>query len=239
MKKADLRPDGGGVVDAPAAAPGRFHPLDRTALAAGVDALARVDSDVAKALDRIGYPPPRQRPAGFATLLQVMNAQQLSTRSAAAIWRRIEAALAPKVTAAGLLALDDAALKAIGFSRQKMRYGRALAEAVADGRLDLEALALCPEEEAIAAISALPGFGRWSAEIYLLFALGRSDVWPADDLGLQVGMQRLKRLEARPNRKLMDALGEPWRPWRGAGALFLWHVYGAATLDDAIAAPPA
>jgi DNA-3-methyladenine glycosylase II len=209
------------------------HPLGRASLATAIDELARVDADVARALARLGYPPPRQRPAGFATLLQVMNAQQLSTRSAAAIWARLEAALAPEVTAAGLLALDDAALKAIGFSRQKTRYGRALAEAVADGRLDLEMLAHAPEDEAIAAISALTGFGRWSAEIYLLFALGRADVWPADDLGLQIGMQRLKRLEARPGRRLMDDLGEPWRPWRGAGAIFLWHVYGAATLDDA------
>jgi DNA-3-methyladenine glycosylase II len=209
------------------------HPLDQTALTTAIDEVARVDADVARALARIGYPPPRQRPAGFATLLQVMNAQQLSTRSAAAIWARLEAALAPEVTAAGLLALDDAALKAIGFSRQKTRYGRALAEAVAEGRLDLETLAHAPEDEAIAAISALTGFGRWSAEIYLLFALGRADVWPADDLGLQIGMQRLKRLEARPGRRLMDALGEPWRPWRGAGAIFLWHVYGAATLEDA------
>ena len=89
-----------------------------------------------------------------------------------------------------------------------------------------------PEEEAIAAIAAQRGFGRWSAEIYLLFALGRADIFPADDLGLQVGMQRLKRLEARPHRKVMDQLAEPWRPVRGCGAIFLWHYYGAATLDQ-------
>jgi DNA-3-methyladenine glycosylase II len=113
-----------------------------------------------------------------------------------------------------------------------MAYGRSLAEAVASGVLDLEALAGLPEEEAIAAISAMRGFGRWSAEIYLLFALGRADIFPADDLGLQIGMQRLKRLEARPGRKAMTELAEPWRPWRGCGAIFLWHFYGAATLDE-------
>ena len=94
---------------------------------------------------------------------------------------------------------------------------------------------MLPEEEAIAAISALRGFGRWSAEIYLLFALGRADIFPADDLGLQIGMQRLKGLEARPKRKAMDALAEPWRPLRGCGAIFLWHYYGSATLDAAAA----
>ena len=113
-----------------------------------------------------------------------------------------------------------------------MAYGRGLAAAVADGRLDLPALAHGAEEAAIAAISALHGFGRWSAEIYLLFALGRTDVFPADDLALQVGMQRLKRLEARPTRALMADLAAPWRPLRGCGAIFLWHYYGAATLDD-------
>jgi DNA-3-methyladenine glycosylase II len=216
-----------------------IHPLSKTALAAGIDRLARVDQDVARALARIGYPAPRQREPGFATLLRIMVAQQLSTRSAAAIWARVEAACAPAVTAERFLALEEAAFGTIGFSRQKMAYGRALAEAVVAGALDLEALATIPEEDAIARVSALRGFGRWSAEIYLLFALGRADVFPADDLGLQVGMQRLKRLEARPNRKAMDLLAEPWRPLRGCGAIFLWHYYGNATLDDAKPAPAA
>ena len=164
-----------------------------------------------------------------------MVAQQLSTRSAAAIWARVEHACAPLVTAESFLALDEGAFKTIGFSRQKIAYGRALAEAVAGGVLDLEALAALPEEEAIARVAALRGFGRWSAEIYLLFALGRADVFPADDLGLQIGMQRLKGLTERPKRKAMEALAEPWRPLRGCGAIFLWHYYGSATLDQAAA----
>jgi DNA-3-methyladenine glycosylase II len=215
------------------------HPLSQTVLNEGIDQLATVDRDVARALELVGYPAPRQREPGFATLLRIMVAQQLSTRSAAAIWSRLEAACAPMVTAERFLALEEAAFKAIGFSRQKMAYGRSLAVAVAGGELDLEALATVPEEDAIARVSALRGFGRWSAEIYLLFALGRPDVFPADDLGLQVGMQRLKRLAARPNRNAMDALAEPWRPLRGCGAIFLWHYYGAATLDQAKPAPAA
>jgi DNA-3-methyladenine glycosylase II len=210
--------------------------LSQAALNEGIDRLARVDEDVARALLRIGYPAPRQREPGFATLLRIMIAQQLSTRSAAAIWARLEAACAPAVTAERYLTLDETAFRTIGFSRQKMAYGRNLAEAVAGGAIDLEALAMVPEEEAIGAISGLRGFGRWSAEIYLLFALGCADIFPADDLGLQVGMQRLKRLEARPDRKAMDLLAEPWRPLRGCGAIFLWHYYGTATLDEAAAA---
>jgi DNA-3-methyladenine glycosylase II len=215
-----------------AAAITQLHLLSAEALAEGIDRLARVDPDIARALERIGYPAPRQREPGFATLLRIMVAQQLSTRSAAAIWARVEQACLPLVTAESFLRLEEAAFRTIGFSRQKMAYGRSLAAAVASGALDLEALAMLPEEEAIAAIAAQRGFGRWSAEIYLLFALGRADIFPADDLGLQVGMQRLKRLETRPNRKLMDQLAEPWRPLRGCGAIFLWHFYGAATLDD-------
>ena len=213
-----------------------WHELPAEALKAGLDRLAMIDPDIARVLARTGYPEPRVRPPGFATLLRIMVAQQLSTRSAAAIWARVEQACPPPVTAERFLALDEGAFKTVGFSRQKMDYGRGLAEAVAGGALDLEALATLPEEAAIEAISALRGFGRWSAEIYLLFALGRADVFPADDLALQVGMQRLKRLDARPNRKLMDQLAEPWRPLRGCGAIFLWQLYGTATLDDALIA---
>jgi DNA-3-methyladenine glycosylase II len=208
------------------------YPLSERVLRRGIDRLAEVDRDVARALERIGYPAPRQREPGFATLLRIMVAQQLSTKSAAAIWARLEAACGPAVTAARVLELDEVAFRTIGFSRQKTAYCRSLAEAIAGGALDVEALAMMPEEDAIAAISALRGFGRWSAEIYLLFALGRADTFPADDLGLQAGMQKLKRLEMRPTRKTMDQLAEPWRPLRGCGAIFLWHYYGAATLDE-------
>ena len=213
-------------------APVERHPLDDAALRAGLDALARLDPDVGAALEERGYPAARTRTAGFATLLRILTAQQLSTRSAAAIWARLEVALAGRLDAAGFLALDEAALRGVGLSRQKMTYGRALADAIAAGQLDLAALADLPEDDAIAAISAVKGFGRWSAEIYLLFALGRADVLPADDLALQIGMQRLKRLSARPTGRELRALAEPWRPYRGCGAILLWHVYGAATLEE-------
>jgi DNA-3-methyladenine glycosylase II len=209
------------------------HPLDEAGLRAAIDRIAEVDPDVAWALPRVGYPASRVRAAGFPTLLRIMTSQQLSTKSAAAIWGRLETALGAAMTAEALLALSDDELRAIGLSRQKIAYGRGLAEACAARTLDLDGLRQLPEDEAIAAICALKGFGRWSAEIYLLFALGCADVFPLDDLGLQLGMKKLKRLEARPDRKALAALTEPWRPQRGAGAIFLWHVYGAATLEDA------
>jgi DNA-3-methyladenine glycosylase II len=215
------------------------HPLGAGELRAGLERLAALDPDLGRALARLGCPGPRQRRPGFATLMQIMTAQQLSTRSAAAIWARLEAACAGAVSPERFLALDDVALRAIGFSARKADYGRGLAHAVGEGVLDLEALATAPEEQAIAAIAALHGFGRWSAEIYLLFALGRADAFPADDLALQIGMQRLRGLEARPKAAALRELAEPWRPLRGCGAIFLWHLYGAATLDGAAPAQPA
>lgn len=208
-------------------------PLDADRLRAMLDTLAAGDPDLRRALARVGYPASRQRDPGFATLLRIILAQQVSTASAAAIWRKLEAALQGEITPARLLALDDAALRAAGFSARKVEYARGLCAVVTTGTLDIAGLALLEEEAAIGTLVALRGFGRWSAEIYLLFALGRADVFPADDLAIQIAIQRLRGLAARPGGKLARELAEPWRPYRGAAAVFLWHYYGAATLDEA------
>lgn len=213
--------------------PPPFLPLAGERLRAAVDALAGLDPDVAAALRRIGYPRPRQRDPGFATLVRIVVAQQVSTASAAAVWRRLETLAGGEVTPERFQALGDAELRACGFSARKADYARGLAQAVLAGDLDIPALTALDEAEAIARIIRLKGFGRWSAEIYLLFALGRADVFPADDLAVQVAFQRLKGLAARPMAKALRVLAEPWRPFRGAGAVFLWHYYGAATLDEA------
>jgi DNA-3-methyladenine glycosylase II len=207
-------------------------PLAGERLRQALDALAAVDADVARELARIGYPPARQREPGFATLVHIVVAQQVSTASAAAVWRRLEQALGGEVTAERFLLLDEAALRAVGFSARKAAYARGLAAAVLAGELDLAALLDADEEEAVARIMRLKGLGRWSAEIYLLFALGRPDAFPAGDLAVQIAFQRLKRLAARPTDRELRVLAEPWRPFRGAGAVFLWHYYGAATLDE-------
>jgi DNA-3-methyladenine glycosylase II len=208
-----------------------YLPLDAERLRSMLDALAADDVDLARALAQVGYPLPRQRDPGFATLLRIILAQQVSTASAAAIWRKLETALAGEVAPGGFLTLDDAALRAAGFSARKAEYARGLCQAIAEGALDLEALALLDEEAVAEALVRLRGFGRWSAEIYQLFALGRADTFPADDLAIQVAYQRLKRLDTRPSAKELRAMTEPWRPYRGAAAVFLWHYYGAATLD--------
>lgn len=194
----------------------------------GLAALARlaaIDPEIAGAWRLIGDPPPRRQPKGFPGLLHAIVAQQISAAAARAIWSRLEA-LGP-FTAAAYLACKDEELRAAGLSRPKIAYSRALATAIAERRLDLARLHRLGDEEAIAELMKLPGIGRWSAEVYLLFSLGREDAWPADDLALQAAAQRLKRLEQRPNRASLIALAEPWRPWRGAAARFLWHYYAA------------
>ena len=192
----------------------------------GLVALAELgagDADIAAAWAIVGDPPPRARPKGFPGLIGSVLAQQVSAASARAIWTRLNAVgpLTPK----RFLALGDADLRAIGFSRGKMLYARGIAEAIVSGRLNLRRLHSLPDEEAIAELMELKGIGRWTAEIYLLFGLQRLDVWPADDLALQVAVQKLKRLNGRPNRLQLVAIAEPWRPWRGVAARFLWHYY--------------
>jgi DNA-3-methyladenine glycosylase II len=187
-------------------------------------ALAKHDADVAEWLARIGKPAPRIRTPGFEGFLRAIVSQQVSIAAASGIWRRLEAGLG-EVSAERLLALDADALRSFGLSRQKALYARGLAEAVVSGDLDFDVLHKSSDEDAIAAITRLKGLGRWSAEIYLLFALQRTDIWPANDLALQEAMRVLKNLRARPDEKKLRKLGESWRPHRSAGALFLCHVY--------------
>lgn len=192
----------------------------------GLDALAelaRRDRDIARAWAAVGDPPPRRRPKGFPALIGSIVAQQVSAASARAIWGRLQAA--GPLTAERFLALGDGELRAIGFSRQKILYARGIAEAIGTGELNFRRLHRMADEAAIEELVRLKGIGRWTAEIYLLFGLQRLDIWPADDLGLQVGVQRLKRLERRPGRTELIEIAEPWRPWRGAAARFLWHYY--------------
>jgi DNA-3-methyladenine glycosylase II len=188
--------------------------------------LATADRDFARAIDEVGPPPPRQRPAGFMGLLHVIVAQQVSTHAAKAISDRLDAAMDGK-TPEAFLKLSDADLRAVGFSRQKVVYGRDLAAAFRDGRLSMPKLRKQSDEEAIAAITGVKGLGVWSAEVFLLFALRRPDVLPAHDLGLIVATQRMKRLKERPSPKRLREIAEPWRPYRSFASRMLWHYYHA------------
>ena len=154
-------------------------------------------------------------------------AQQVSTHAAKAISARLDAALDEK-TPEAFLKLSDSDLRAVGFSRQKVIYGRDLAAAFLDGRLSMPRLRRQSDEEVIAAITGVKGLGVWSAEVFLLFSLRRPDVLPAHDLGLIIAAQRMKRLKERPSPKQLRAIAEPWRPYRSFAARMLWHYYHAA-----------
>ncbi|MEQ1724677.1 MAG: DNA-3-methyladenine glycosylase 2 family protein [Sphingopyxis sp.] len=189
-----------------------------------LDAVAAKDADIARALAVVSYPEPRIRARGYATMLRTIVGQQVSVAAAASVWAKLEALLGPSCPAETLTAASFDDLRACGLSRQKQGYARSLADLILSGELVLDALP-ADDEEAIALLTRVKGIGRWSAEIYLLFAEGRADIWPAGDLAVQEGLGRIKRLAARPSEKETRALAESWRPHRGALAIFTWHAY--------------
>jgi DNA-3-methyladenine glycosylase II len=194
-------------------------------LKASLDALAAKEPVFAEALARAGYPEPRLREPGYETLMRTIVGQQVSVAAAASMWNKLEAALGGRASdPQAMLALTDEELRAAGMSRQKSGYLRSLAGLVAGGELDLAQL---PEddEQAIAQLTRIKGIGRWSAEIYLLFAEGRPDIWPAGDLAVMREVGVLLGLPERPDEKQTRELAENWRPHRGAAAIFAWHHY--------------
>lgn len=203
--------------------------LSAEALRKGLDAVASQEPAIARALALAGYPEPRIRDPGYATLMRTIVGQQVSVAAAASMWRKLEDFLGPELPPAKLLAADFDTLRACGLSRQKQGYLRSLCELVEAGALDFAALPT-DDEEAIAELVQIKGIGRWSAEIYLLFAEGRADIWPAGDLAVQAGLQKLLGLDERPSEKSTRELAEAWRPHRGATAIFTWHCYNNPAL---------
>lgn len=198
--------------------------LTRSALATAVDELTARDPDLAGIVARHGPPPLWDRPPGFGTLVHIVLEQQVSLASARAAFDRLLATVQP-LTPAGFLALTDAQLLAIGFSRQKARYGRALAEAVESGALDLGALERLDDDAVHAALQAVPGIGPWTSTVYLLMVLLRPDLWPVGDIALAASVGAVKGLGRRPDPAEMADLGEAWRPWRSVAARLFWHDY--------------
>lgn len=203
--------------------------LSAGAIRQGLDAVAAIEPGIARALAIAGYPEPRIRPPGYTTLLRTIVGQQVSVAAAASIWNKLEALLGEALPPERVLAADYEALRGCGLSRQKQGYVRSLCELVSSGALDLDSLP-AEDEAAIADLTRIKGVGRWSAEIYLLFAEGRPDVWPAGDLAVQAGLHKLLALSERPSEKQTRALAEAWRPHRGAAAIFTWHCYNNPAL---------
>ncbi len=203
---------------------------------AALDLLMVRDPRLAVIEPAAGPLPWRVRPRGFPGLLQAVVAQQISNQAAAAIWRRLSA-LPRALAADGLLALPDEALQGAGLSRPKVAHARSLAAAFADGRLSDPALAALDDAAALATITAVRGLGPWTAEVYLLFALERQDVFPAGDIAVAGAAAHLLGLPARPDPKALRAIAEAWRPSRALAARLLWHHWrhltGRPSMDDA------
>ena len=198
-------------------------------LKAALDELAAREPGFTEALARTGYPEPRIRPRGYATLLRTIVGQQLSVKAAASIWNKLEAGLGDLTDPGVMLRSDEATLRSFGLSRQKISYVQSLAKLVVEGALNFEALPQ-DDEAAIALLTEVKGIGRWSAEIYLLFAEGRPDIWPAGDLAVQIEIGRLLGLPDRPSERAIRKLAENWRPHRGAAAILAWHHYNTTTI---------
>lgn len=198
-------------------------PLTSATLTDAAHYLAGRDPDLAQIYEKLGPPPLWGREPGFPTLIHIILEQQVSLASAQAAMDRLLAAASPLVPEK-FLTFDDAQLKTIGFSRQKTGYGRLLAQTLLDG-FDLDGLEATDDETVRGALLKLKGIGPWSADIYLLMALCRPDIWPRGDLALAAAITEVKRLDHRPTPEEFDALGEPWRPWRAVAARMLWQHY--------------
>ena len=199
-----------------------------------LDKLATIDADIAAALSRFGPPPDRSLPASFETLARSIIGQQISRAAASAIWTRMRDQDHSNAPIIASKQPDD--LMPFGLSRRKAEYLIGIADEIQSGRLDLAALAKMSGEDVQKRLVEIRGIGAWTADNFRLFALGDMDAWPANDIALQEGMKRLKSLDERPNGEMLETLGEAWRPYRGAGALMLWHIYGIlvrqATIDE-------
>jgi DNA-3-methyladenine glycosylase II len=198
-------------------------------LARALDHLEAAEPAFGEVMERLGRPEPRIAERGTAALLRTIVGQQVSVAAARSMWGKLAAAYGDPPDLARLAKATDEELRALGQSRQKAGYLRSLAGLVQSGELDLGALP-ADDEEAVAHLTRVKGIGRWSAEIYLLFAEGRGDVFPAGDLAVQIELGRLLGEDARPSEKWLRERAAPWAPYRGAAAVLAWHSYNTKVL---------
>ncbi|MBL6812692.1 MAG: DNA-3-methyladenine glycosylase 2 family protein [Luminiphilus sp.] len=204
--------------------------LTDAAIRKALDALAQDHREVARAVAQVGYPPSRRREHSFESLARIVMGQQLSVKAAATIAQRVDETVGGALGPETLLATAPDQLRAAGLSRQKISYLQSLAEAVISGDLPIETLPELADEEVEAAITAVRGFGRWSAHMYMMFALGRPDIWPSGDLAVRVGFGRIMGWKDRPDEKRVIDEGGPFSPYRSALALLCWQFYSEAPL---------
>jgi len=195
---------------------GNFHQL--------CEELASKDPSLANVISQYGYPPMWSRPASFPTLIHIILEQQVSLASALAAFNKLSARLG-RITPEGVLALTDDELRACYFSRQKTKYTRELANTIVQGKLDIERLPVLPDEEIRAQLKCIKGIGDWTVDIFLLFALQRSDLFPTGDLAMMKAFRKVKNLSNEIGRDEIIRLAEPWRPYRSVGTMILWHYY--------------
>jgi len=207
--------------------PGERVLHDQPAFERAFAELLALDPRLAALARRSGLPALRRRPAGYAGLAAMVMGQQLSVAAARAIAARLEAMLGGAPTPAAVLAATPEALRSAGLSQPKIRALTAIARALDAGEVDLDAVAILPAEAAVVELVRLPGIGRWSAELYLLFCLGRADAFPSGDLALQVALGQGFELGGRASEAGLLAVAEDWRPLRGVAAHLLWAYYGA------------
>ncbi len=201
--------------------------MNQAIIKKALDEIASIDKDVATGLELVGYPAPRIRPVGFDTFFSIIVSQQLSTHAAAAIMKRVREVL-PDLIPQTVLDLPEGSLRTLGLSNRKVEYVDGLARSILSGDFVVEDLDQLDDDTVAEKITALKGFGPWSAEIYLMFSLQRPDIFPAGDLALLVGLQKLKGLDEKPTPEEAREIIAHWSPWRSVGSLFLWHYYQGA-----------
>lgn len=199
-------------------------PLTKESLGRAAKLLARRDKDLASILKQYGPPPLWSRQPGFATLVQIILEQQVSLASAASLFARLNKSIVP-FQPAQMLLLGEPHLKSMGLTRQKTAYCLHLSQLLSEKHLKLSQLSRCSDEEAKTRLMQVKGIGAWSADIYLLMALGRRDIWPSSDLAIAIAVKELMGLKHRPGPDELDQIGERWRPFRSVAARMLWQSY--------------
>jgi DNA-3-methyladenine glycosylase II len=211
-------------------------PLTPATFQRGLDTLTSRDPDLARVVDRYGPPPMWRRKPCFATLVRIILEQQVSLASARAVYLRLTAIVFP-FSAVRFRQMDEEHLKTAGLTRQKLAYCKHLADTMASHKLLLKRLNRLPDAEARKALVQIKGIGPWTADIYLLMALRRPDIWPRGDLALKAALKTVKRLPALPSDERFDTMGHDWRPWRAIAARILWHFYLSSRNDKEDANP--